>query len=77
MRRVVCLGCLVLALSATRVAAQISVTAPSGGANAVASANDFATQVFQDPWDMNERSDFGWWLNREDCRSRHTVGQER
>ena len=42
------------------------MTAPSGGANVVASANDFATQVFQDPWDMNERSDFGWWLNSVD-----------
>ena len=66
MRRLVCLGCLVIGLSATRAAAQITVTAPSGGANAVASANDFATQVFQDPWDMNERTDFGWWLNSVD-----------
>ena len=66
MRRLVCLCCLVIGLSATRAAAQITVTAPSGGANAVASANDFATQVFQDPWDMNERSDLGWWLNSVD-----------
>ncbi len=66
MRRIVCLGCLVIVLGATRAAAQISVTAPSGGANAVASANDFATQVLQDPWDMNERSDAGWWLNSVD-----------
>ena len=66
MRRVVCVCCLVIALSATRAAAQITVTAPSGGANAVASANDFATQVFQDPWDMNQRSDLGWWLNSVD-----------
>ena len=69
MRRLVCLGCLVIGLSATRAAAQITVTAPSGGANAVASANDFATQVFQDPWDMNERSDLGWWLNSVDFPS--------
>ena len=66
MRRMVCLGCLVIGLSATRAAAQINVTAPPQGANPVASANDFATQVFQDPWDMNERSDVGYWLNSVD-----------
>ena len=66
MSRVVCVCCLVIALGATRASAQINVTAPSGGADAVASANDFATQVFQDPWDMNQRSDLGWFLNSVD-----------
>src|SRR5262245_44786474 len=33
-----------------------------GGAATVASAEDFATRSFQDPWDMNERTDFGWFL---------------
>ena len=32
------------------------------GSVAVASAEDFATRSFQDPWDMNERTDFGWFL---------------
>jgi hypothetical protein len=33
-----------------------------GGAAAVAAAEDFATNSFQDPWDMNQRTDFGWFL---------------
>ena len=37
-----------------------------GGAAAVPSAEDFATRAFQDPWDMNERTDFGWFLNGTD-----------
>ena len=36
----------------------------NGGA--VAPANDFATRAFQDPWDMNERTDLGWWVNSVD-----------
>jgi hypothetical protein len=32
------------------------------GAQTVASAEDFATRVLQDPWDMNQRTDFGWYL---------------
>ncbi len=37
------------------------------GAQAVAPANDFATRAFQDPWDMNERTDLGWWVNGVDA----------
>ncbi len=37
-----------------------------GGQAAVASADDFATRSFQDPWDMNERTDFGWFLHGAD-----------
>jgi hypothetical protein len=37
-----------------------------GGASAVASAEDFATRVLQDPWDMNKRTDFGWFLEGAD-----------
>jgi hypothetical protein len=68
MYRKVCLSCFVIVLYAASAAAQspISVTAPSGGANPVASANDFATQTFQDPWDMSQRSDPGWWINGVD-----------
>ena len=33
-----------------------------GGPLNVAAAEDFATRSFQDPWDMNERTDFGWFL---------------
>jgi hypothetical protein len=53
----------VLVAGARSVSAQaISVTAPSGGANAVAAGSDYATTVLQDPWDMNQRTDVGWWL---------------
>jgi hypothetical protein len=62
-----------LVLSAARASAQ-TVTAPSGGANVVASANDFATRTFQDPWDMNERTDVGWWLNSVDNPSHGFSG---
>jgi len=43
-----------------------TVTAPGAGANAVAAAKDFATTAFQDPWDMNQRTDLGWFLNGTD-----------
>ncbi len=54
-------------LAAAPAAAQtITVTAPAGGANAVASANDYATTVLQDPWDMSQRTDVGWFVNSVD-----------
>jgi hypothetical protein len=37
-----------------------------GGSSSVAAADDFAARSFQDPWDMNERTDFGWFLNGVD-----------
>lgn len=48
--------------------AQITVTAPVGTVT-VASADDFATRAFQDPWDMNQRTDFGWFLQGTDLPS--------
>ena len=45
---------------------KITVTSHRGGANAVAAANDFATTVLQDPWDMNQRTDVGWFVNSVD-----------
>ena len=75
MRRIASVACLVLGLSTTPTLAQtITVTAPTSGANAVASANDFATQAFQDPWDMSERSDPGWWLHSVDIPSNGFSG---
>jgi hypothetical protein len=62
----IAVGVVLGALEPARAFAQITVTAPSGGANTVASANDFATNVLQDPWDMNQRTDVGWWLNSVD-----------
>jgi hypothetical protein len=32
----------------------------------VAAADDFATRAFQDPWDMNDRTDLGWFLHSSD-----------
>ena len=44
-----------------------------GGAAAVASAQDFATLSFQDPWDMNARTDFGWFLHGADLPSPELI----
>jgi hypothetical protein len=67
MNRSLYFACLLAALFVETASAQtITVTAPSGGANAVASANDYATTVMQDPWDMNQRTDAGWFVNSVD-----------
>ena len=50
---------------AAPAAAQLSVTAPAGQ-TIVPAAVEFATREFQDPWDMNERTDLGWFLNGVD-----------
>ncbi|HSF20295.1 MAG TPA: Ser-Thr-rich GPI-anchored membrane family protein [Vicinamibacteria bacterium] len=41
-------------------AATAAVTSPATQDN-VASADDYATRSFQDPWDMTERTDLGWF----------------
>ncbi len=45
-------------------AAQGSVTL--GGSSSVRAADDFATQAFQDPWDMNQKTDLGPLLGSSD-----------
>ena len=55
-----------LYLPAIRVHEWRGSTLTSVGTGAVASADDFATTAFQDPWDMNERTDLGWFLNGVD-----------
>jgi len=40
--------------------AQITVTAPNTNLTFKA-ADDFATETFQDPWDMNQMTDLGWY----------------
>ena len=60
MRQKRLLAALVVAVAA-RAWGQITVTAPAA-LDAVAPADDYATQVLQDPWDMTERTDFGWFL---------------
>jgi hypothetical protein len=65
-----CLGCIFVGLFAASAFAQShTVTAPSGGANPIASGNDFATQQLQNPWDMSQRNDPGYWLNGNDFPS--------
>src|SRR4051812_1183766 len=52
----------VSALCASPAAAQFTVTAPAGVTPiSLKAANDFATRAFQDPWDMSQRTDVGWW----------------
>jgi len=46
-------------------AAAQTVTSPST-TDAVAPAADYATLAFQDPWDMDQRTDLGWWLQGVD-----------
>ena len=66
MSRILCLGLNVVLLAATPAAAQITVSAPANGTNTVAAANDFATTVLQDPWDMSQNTDGGWFVHSVD-----------
>jgi hypothetical protein len=57
----------VVCLLARPAAAQpFSVSQPTGSTN-IKAADDFATRAFQDPWDMNQRTDLGWWLYGTDA----------
>jgi hypothetical protein len=47
-------------LLAPALEAQFAVTSPST-MDAIRPADDFATLTFQDAWDMNERTDLGWF----------------
>ena len=51
---------LILGFSINNFAA-ITVSTPSSG-ETVAAAEDYASAAFQDPWDMNERTDLGWFI---------------
>ncbi len=51
----ICIGLSIVSFGA------ISVTQPSS-AQTVAAAEDFASAAFQDPWDMNEHTDLGWFI---------------
>jgi hypothetical protein len=54
-----------LCLMATPAFAQYSVSQPSGTTK-IKAADDFATRAFQDPWDMSQRTDVGWWTFGKD-----------
>jgi hypothetical protein len=49
-----------LTLAFCSAQAQITVTAPATNATFKA-ADEFATQAFQDPWDMSQMTDLGWY----------------
>ncbi|HEX6465176.1 MAG TPA: hypothetical protein VFZ98_12000, partial [Vicinamibacterales bacterium] len=52
----------VLGVSAAPAAAQYSGVSPTSNTTIqVKAADDFATRAFQDPWDMNQRTDVAWW----------------
>ena len=50
-----------LLCSAIPASAQFTVSQPPAGTTNVKAADDFATRAFQDPWDMSQRTDLGWW----------------
>lgn len=52
--------CFILSLSLNLFGA-ISVSKPSSN-ETVAAADDYASEAFNDPWDMNERTDLGWFI---------------
>lgn len=53
---------LLVALSVTlNIFGAISVSKPSSN-ETVAAADDYASETFNDPWDMNQRTDLGWFI---------------
>jgi len=50
----------------------VNVTAPSSG-ETVNAAEDYATSAFQDPWDMNEQTDLGWFIWDVESGSRSNL----
>ena len=57
--RYVVLAALILA-GGISASAQITVTAPAAN-ETIRAADDYATQAFQDPWDMSQWTDLGWF----------------
>lgn len=60
MKKLLFLSILVCFLGINHFAA-ITVTSPSAN-EVIKSAEDFAAEVFQDPMDMNEQTDLGWFI---------------
>src|SRR5829696_891232 len=56
------LAALMLAAPAS---AQYTTITPAAQIN-VKAADEFATRAFQDPWDMTQRTDVGWWIFSND-----------
>ena len=74
MKKILLSGLAALMLAAPASAQFSNVTPTTAGANVVNPADDFATRAFQDPWDMSQRTDVGWWLFSNDFpRSQWTA----
>jgi hypothetical protein len=62
MKKTLLYACTALVFSAVPASAQFTFTAPTSLTPiSVKAADDFATRAFQDPWDMSQRTDLGWW----------------
>ena len=62
MKKTLLFGLSAVMLSAPAFAQTFTITlADTAGTIAVKAADDFATRAFQDPWDMSQRTDLGWW----------------
>ena len=83
MKKIVVLS---LCLFVCPVMASAQGTITLGGAASSKAGEEFATKAFQDPWDMSQRTDVGWWLFGTDepqsnldehfVRQRHLFGAQ-
>ncbi len=62
-----------LLLSTFAAFSQITVSQPAS-TEAIRPAADFATRSFQDPWDMNQRTDLGWYTSGIDQPASNLSG---
>jgi hypothetical protein len=63
MKKTLLYACTALVFSAVPASAQTftGITPSNPTPINVKAADDFATRAFQDPWDMSQRTDVGWW----------------
>lgn len=66
-------GLFAFAFLTVACSAQVTVTAPVSN-EIVQPADEYATQVLQDPWDMNERTDIGWYTQGVDAPPANLTG---
>jgi hypothetical protein len=67
------IGCVVLLLHSTQLLAQIAITAPAAQVD-VPLASEWSGQAFQDPLDMSQRTDLGWFVNSIDQPAANLTG---
>src|SRR6186713_2453900 len=66
---------LALSLAVANLAGAQTITSPSGVVP-VTPADEFATRVLQDPWDMNQRTDLGWFTFGVDQPNANLTGMQ-